>query len=321
VRGHARGLAGALPVGSLPRHARARTGAEPFTLRPRPADLAPDAPAADAVAGTGVRAARALPGRRLSRAPPAAGRAPGRFIRPVPGVPRRLADRLGDRPRPAAPRRRRPAAPRSRPALAGAIVARGARERAADAARDRPRHDPRNLRREDPGRGAAVRPLAAPRGAVRDVGPAIPDPAGDRRALAPHAGAAGRAEPLPVLLGRHHRGTRTAESRAQAPAGARRRRPGHAADRGTARTQPSAAGELGTPGARFRAHAGRIRQRSWPPRDRRHRQAARRPVLRRRRRDPAAAGAGRGARPASAERTPARAAAARGPLDRVPHHP
>ncbi|WP_267873627.1 exodeoxyribonuclease V subunit gamma [Massilia sp. Se16.2.3] len=53
-------------------------------------------------------------------------------------------------------------------------------------------------------------------------------------ALARHT-RAGRAESLPVLLGRHHRRARAAESCAQAPAGARRRRPGQRTDRGPAR--------------------------------------------------------------------------------------
>jgi exodeoxyribonuclease V gamma subunit len=53
---------------------------------------------------------------------------------------------------------------------------------------------------------------AAPRGPVRHVDPAVPDLAGDGRAVAPHPGAAGGAESLPVLLGRHHRRARAADA-------------------------------------------------------------------------------------------------------------
>ena len=119
VRGDPRGAAGALPVGGLPRHAGARAGAATLAVRQGAADLAPDAIAAGAAGRRGVPAAAPLPRRRRSGTPPAAGRTPVRPVRPVPGVPRRLAGRLGGRARPDAQRARRGGRAAGRPALAG----------------------------------------------------------------------------------------------------------------------------------------------------------------------------------------------------------
>ena len=56
----------------------------------------------------------------------------------------------------------------------------------------------------------AGRAPAAPGGPVRHLGAAVPDLAGGGRAVAPLPGAAGGAQSLPVLLGRHHRRARAA---------------------------------------------------------------------------------------------------------------
>src|SRR5471032_2174451 len=83
----------------LSRHAGTRPGAGALGVRQVAADVAFDALAAHAAGRSGLHAAAPLPGRRRGRTPPAIGRAPGRLVRPVPGLSRRLAGRLGRRPR------------------------------------------------------------------------------------------------------------------------------------------------------------------------------------------------------------------------------
>jgi hypothetical protein len=164
--------------------------------------------------------------------------------------------------RAALPARRRALPLPARPALAGAALARRQRQLPQPSALQSGRatiHAQFSSRRRA-GRAAGRAP-AAPRGAVRHVGAAVPDLAGGGGAVAPHPGAAGGAEPLPVLLGRHHRGPRAAARRAAASSRATASTWPRAARR-TARAQPSAAGQLGAAGARLRAHARRIRQAS-----------------------------------------------------------
>src|SRR5690606_307408 len=86
----------ALHVAGVPRRAGRWRRARAIPTGQGSAGLAPDAPAAGAGPAAGLRAGGALPGRRrrCAQAPPA-GPPAGGPVRPVPGLPGRLAGRLG----------------------------------------------------------------------------------------------------------------------------------------------------------------------------------------------------------------------------------
>lgn len=129
-RGAGGAVAGAVPLAGLSRGAGPRKHSRGFRTGQGAADLAPDASASRIAGASRVPHPATFPRRRCRPAQASStGRAPGRPVRPVPGLSRRLARRLEPGPRPVAHGERAGAPARCRRALAGRIVARAARRR------------------------------------------------------------------------------------------------------------------------------------------------------------------------------------------------